>query len=147
MYEIGESAFRQCTKLASVIIPSSVKKIGKQAFEGCYSLTTVEIPSGVTKIERDAFMNCPGINLNEIISKARKAEANVPEDESSLITKEYKLKVKVNGDVDDYMDGVVELSNKEVKQLVNLIIENDGETDVEEIELEEELPEIYEKLD
>ncbi len=43
--------------------------------------------------------------------------------------------------------GAVELTDEEVQQLVDLIRENDGETDVEELELEEEYPEIYRKLD
>ena len=43
--------------------------------------------------------------------------------------------------------GEVELTDEEVQQLVDLIKENDGETDVDAIELEVKYPEIYEKLD
>jgi len=44
-------------------------------------------------------------------------------------------------------DDYVELSDTEVQQLVNLIRENNGATDVDELELEKRFPEIYEKLD
>ncbi len=43
--------------------------------------------------------------------------------------------------------GAVELTDEEVQQLVELIRENDGETDIEELELADKYPEIYEKLD
>ena len=42
--------------------------------------------------------------------------------------------------------GEVELSDQEVEQLVDLIKKR-GTSDIEELELEEKLPEIYEKLD
>ena len=42
--------------------------------------------------------------------------------------------------------GEVELSDEEVQQLVTLIQENEGETNVEKLKLEKKLPEIYEKL-
>ena len=43
--------------------------------------------------------------------------------------------------------GVVELSDEEVKKLVALIRESGFKTDVDEIDLSEKLPEIYEKLE
>ena len=43
--------------------------------------------------------------------------------------------------------GEVELTGEEVQQLVNLIKENGGQTDVEALGLEEKYPDIYEKLD
>ena len=101
------------------------------------------IPDSVEKIGKDAFLNCPGYTAKEVPTKVNKAKKSATDN----VSKEYKLKFKVNGDVDEYVDCVVKLTGKEVQQLVDLIIENDGETDVEEIELEEELPEIYEKLD
>jgi hypothetical protein len=36
--EIGDSAFRGCTSLASITIPESVTQIGGYAFQGCTSL-------------------------------------------------------------------------------------------------------------
>ena len=47
---IHSSAFRNCTSLTSVTIPSSVKQIDGYAFYGCSALTSVNIPSGVKSI-------------------------------------------------------------------------------------------------
>ena len=44
-------------------------------------------------------------------------------------------------------EGTVELTNEEVQQLIDLIRENGGETDVEKLNLEEKYPEIYKILD
>ncbi|MDO4307704.1 MAG: leucine-rich repeat protein, partial [Eubacteriales bacterium] len=47
---IGYGAFRYCSSLSSVTIPSSVTSIEYEAFEGCSSLRSVTIPSSVTSI-------------------------------------------------------------------------------------------------
>ena len=44
-------------------------------------------------------------------------------------------------------EGTVELSDEEVQQLIDLIRENGGETDVDKLNLQEKYPEIYETLD
>ncbi len=56
---IGEDAFRGCSSLASITIPSSVTSIGSYAFYGCSGLTSITIPSSVTSIGDDAFYGCP----------------------------------------------------------------------------------------
>ena len=52
---IGESAFYNCTSLASVNIPNSVTTIGKMAFSHCSSLASIDIPNSVTTIGKYAF--------------------------------------------------------------------------------------------
>ena len=42
--EIASKAFEGCTKLKTLIVPSSVLKIGEGAFTGCYSLTNITLP-------------------------------------------------------------------------------------------------------
>ncbi len=69
---IGENAFRECTSLKSIIIPGSVTTIGEYAFRDCYSLASVDIPHGVTEIGVAAFMNCEGltsVTLPESLTK------------------------------------------------------------------------------
>ena len=52
---LGENAFKECTKLASVTIPSSVTTLGKSCFSGCYSLVTISIPSSVISFGEECF--------------------------------------------------------------------------------------------
>ena len=58
---IGKYAFRDCTSLTSVTIPSSVTSIGSYAFEDCTSLASVTIPSSVTSIGDYAFSGCTSL--------------------------------------------------------------------------------------
>ena len=52
-----------------------------------------------------------------------------------------------SGDVTINGTGEVKLTDKEVQLLINLIRENGGETDVEELQLQEKYPDIYSILD
>ena len=56
---IGEDAFRDCSSLTSVTMPS-VTSIGNWAFVFCSSLTSVTMPS-VTSIGWDAFEGCSNL--------------------------------------------------------------------------------------
>ena len=58
MTSIGYAAFRNCTSLTSVTIPSSVTSIRASAFEDCDSLTSVTIPDSVTSMGSGAFSGC-----------------------------------------------------------------------------------------
>ena len=58
---IPNSAFNNCTSLASITIPNSVTSIGGSAFYNCASLASIEIPNSVTSIGGDAFNNCTSL--------------------------------------------------------------------------------------
>ena len=66
---IGNGAFYGCTFLTSVTIPSSVTSIGDFAFEGCSGLTSVSISEGVENIGGHAFESCS--NLTSVIVLAK----------------------------------------------------------------------------
>ena len=65
---IGSSAFRYCSGVTNVTIPSSVTSIGSYAFSSCSGLTSVTIPSGVTSIGTSAFSSCGGLRSMTISS-------------------------------------------------------------------------------
>ncbi len=67
VYKISAGAFKDCSRLTSVTIPSTVGIIGGSAFSGCDGLTSVTIPGSVTTIGSGAFGNCSNLttlNLN-----------------------------------------------------------------------------------
>ena len=60
--EIGESAFRNCSGLTSIVIPNSVKQIGYGAFFRCSGLISINIPDSVTDIQDAAFQQCSALS-------------------------------------------------------------------------------------
>ncbi len=55
---IGNNAFKDCDRLTSVTIPSSVTSIGSYAFNSCDDLSYITIPENVTSIGSYAFQSC-----------------------------------------------------------------------------------------
>ena len=73
--KLGGLAFRGCSGLISLTIPSSVTSIGYSAFEGCSGLTSLSIPSSVTLIESGAFRGCSGLTSLTIPSSVTLIES------------------------------------------------------------------------
>ena len=59
--KIGRYAFRCCTSLSSIDIPSTVTCIDYGAFMGCTSLTSITIPESVQEIHKFAFSHCTSL--------------------------------------------------------------------------------------
>ena len=59
--KIGDSAFKNCSGLTSLTLPSSITEIGECAFFDCSGLTSLNLPSGITKIGDGAFIYCTGL--------------------------------------------------------------------------------------
>jgi hypothetical protein len=55
---INSYAFEVCSSLASITLPSGVKRINSSAFYNCRSLTSITLPSGVTMIFDRVFYGC-----------------------------------------------------------------------------------------
>ncbi len=55
---IGAEAFKDCSKMTSVVIPESVTSIGEKAFFNCDSLPGITISASVTTVGTRAFSSC-----------------------------------------------------------------------------------------
>lgn len=55
---IGEQAFRSCSKITSLTLPSSIKAIEMQAFSYCSALESVTLNEGIEKLGTFIFQSC-----------------------------------------------------------------------------------------
>ena len=60
--------------MASVNIPSSIKKIESRCFYGCSSLVSIKIPSSVIEIGEKCFMDCVSLDSVDISSSVTELE-------------------------------------------------------------------------
>ncbi len=62
---IGYEAFKNCTSLESVKIPSNINSIGGHAFSGCTNLTNITLSESITTISDELFYGCKNlVNIN-----------------------------------------------------------------------------------
>ena len=59
--EIGEKAFKDCSRLTSLTLPVGITSIGYDAFAYCCGLTSLTLPAGITSIGEFAFSYCSGL--------------------------------------------------------------------------------------
>jgi hypothetical protein len=81
---IAPSLFKDCTSLASVLLPPGIVMIGVSAFQGCSALTAISIPN-ITSIGISAFEGA-GLTSITIPSGIGALVANVFKDCSGLTT-------------------------------------------------------------
>lgn len=65
--------FRNCKKLRSISLPSTLKEIARSCFNGCSSIKSVVIPGGLKKIPETAF-SCEGLKNVKILSGVEEIE-------------------------------------------------------------------------
>jgi hypothetical protein len=64
-----EGAFKDCTSLTSVNVPTGLTGQACGAFEGCTSLTSITIPAGITTTQLNAmFHNCTSLTSVTILA-------------------------------------------------------------------------------
>lgn len=63
---IGNNAFRDCTELYSVSLPTTIESIGDSAFRNCTSLNKVIIPNRTDTIGKYAFYNCANLETADL---------------------------------------------------------------------------------
>nr|MCR4718484.1 leucine-rich repeat domain-containing protein [Bacillota bacterium] len=60
--EIGNRAFKACSRLASITFGSGTSLIGTEAFEDCSALSSVKFPYSIKRIGPGAFANCSALS-------------------------------------------------------------------------------------
>jgi len=63
---IGDYAFRHCSGLMSITIPTSVTSIGDQAFSYCSGLESITLPNTLTSTGNESFVGCTGLTAVHI---------------------------------------------------------------------------------
>ena len=91
---IGDYAFLWCTNLKNVTIPNSVSYIGAYAFARCESFTRINIPSSVTTIDEHAFDVCSKVTSITIPSSVTSIGAYAFAHNPSLTTVSIPSSVK-----------------------------------------------------
>lgn len=55
-------AFKNCTNLKSIVLPTTLTSLGRNAFDGCSSLTSITLSdTSITEIKTGTFSNCSGL--------------------------------------------------------------------------------------
>ena len=62
LQSIGKSAFINCTSLESIILPASLQEVDMSAFIGCHSLISINFPEGIQSIGEYAFFDCTSLS-------------------------------------------------------------------------------------
>ena len=60
---IGQEAFKDCSKLYTIVIPDNVKTIEQNAFSGCSDLQFVTWGNNITDIQDRAFYGCTSLRF------------------------------------------------------------------------------------
>lgn len=68
---IGNNAFKDCTRITQVNIPSSVTSVGSNAFDNCAVLTKVVFAGSTCDIKSAAFNNCISLESVELPSSLK----------------------------------------------------------------------------
>lgn len=58
---ISSTAFKNCTNVEEIMLPSSVIEIEKEAFRECYGLRSITIPEGVQELKYGTFWACDSL--------------------------------------------------------------------------------------
>ena len=73
---IGDSAFKNCQRLSSIVIPDTVTSIGDYSFFGCSSLTSIDFGKGIKTIGNAVFYYCSSLTYIVIPDSVEKIGLN-----------------------------------------------------------------------
>lgn len=103
---IGYGAFRECTRLTSVILPETLKELGSvwdvtglggAAFHGCTALQEITIPASITVLPQMTFCECSNLSKVNLPETLTEIDERVFELCSSLKTFNFPASVTTLG--------------------------------------------------
>lgn len=68
VFNIPETAFRNCEGIVSISLPDTLQSIGSFAFSGCKALKKIVIPENVSNIGSETFAGCTNLASVTILS-------------------------------------------------------------------------------
>ena len=74
--KIGASAFEECTSLSNFVMPENVNSIGSRAFYSCSSLTEMVLADSVKAIGNETFRGCSSLKSVEFPKDLLTIDAN-----------------------------------------------------------------------
>lgn len=81
---IGAAAFDDCKDLKSITLPEGLLSIGQGAFRACQSLKGIKLPDGITEIPDGAFTDCKSLEEISIPQGVTYIGANAFENDELL---------------------------------------------------------------
>ena len=81
---IAENAFRSCTSLESIRLPSTITEVDEDTFYQCNNLRVVILKEGLKKISHGAFENCNTLESISLPSTVTEINDGIFEGCSSL---------------------------------------------------------------
>ena len=109
---IEEGAFRYCQALTSVTFKGDIESIGSAAFDGCIKLTTMKLPNGIKTLPANLFCGCTSLTSVTIPASVTSVSSKVfgsPDNESlgDLCTKLQTITVDSGNSSLCSVDGVL----------------------------------------
>ena len=114
---ISSYAFRGCSGLASITLPSTLTSIGSYAFSDCSGLTNISLPSTLISIGSYAFSGCNKLTGNLVI----------PSSVTSIGQYAFQFFSEFT-DIGGFTNIVVEAGNNVYHSSGNCLIETDSKT-------------------
>lgn len=87
---IGSMAFWDCSALASLSLPASLRSIEASAFQGCTSLAGLPLPDGLEEVGGHAFAGCSAVTSLAVPGSVRSFETSALSGMTALRHLEFK---------------------------------------------------------
>lgn len=117
---IQTNAFKDCSLVAEITIPYSVKELGRSSiFEGCSSLKQIILPSSITEVPPHCFERCTSLEIVKLPENCTSISDEAFKDCSNL--KEIILPTKIFYLGNSTFEGCISLKKINISESLNYI--------------------------